>query len=247
MPKIKFHSARNYNNNDFLKDTRPEPTKNNQPNWWKDATLFWQKSDGTPYEVGIDSESGKVERGLGFKACPALMDGFNMGYVLKTPTDIMFIQHNNEPYVLIDKEFKEFCGEREEMYGFYNPHGYHKKHFHWWPNWGIEVEPGYSLLVINPMNRFDLPFLTLSGIIDSDSYTSSGLTPFFLKEGFSGLVPKGTPFAQVIPIKRESWQSEYIYHDDKEIYKRFEDTANRFRKPFGGIYKKEIWSKKIYE
>jgi hypothetical protein len=247
MPKIKFHSARSYNDKINVQETKPTPTKNKIPDWWKNATLFWQKPDGTPYEIGVDKKTGKVEKGLGFKSCPALMDGFNMGYTLNTPTDIMFIQHNGEPYVLIDEEFKEFCAEREEMPGFKNPEGYHKKHFHWWPNWGIELEEGYSLIVLNPMNRFDLPFLTLSGIIDSDTYVSSGLTPFFLKEGFSGLIPKGTPFAQVIPVKREPWSSEYIYHDEDTIYKRFTEVANRFRKPFGGVYKKEIWSKKIYE
>ena len=245
MPKIKFHSARSYNID--IQNTNPTPAKNVVPDWWKEASLFWKLKNGEVYKISEDQETGKAERGLGFKSCPALMDMFNVGYTLRTPTDIMFVQHNNEPFVIIDNEFKEFCSEREEMPDFYNPGGYHKKHFHWWPNWGIEVPKGYSLLVTSPLNRFDLPFLTLSGIIDSDSYTSSGLTPFFLKEGFSGLVPKGTPYAQVIPIKREDWQAEYVYHSQEEITKRFNDTAEKYRKPFGGIYKKETWTKKNYD
>lgn len=245
MPKIKFHSARSYNN--MLKDISPSSSKFSIPEWWKNASLFWKMKDGSIYEVGKDEVTGKVEKGLGFKSCPALMDIFNMGYVLKTPTDIMFVQHEGQPYVIIDPEFKDFCAEREEMTEFVSPTGYSKKHFHWWPNWGIELPKGYSLLVTNPLNRFDLPFLTLSGIIDSDSYTSSGLTPFFLKEGFSGLVPKGTPFMQIIPIKREDWESEHIYHNDEEIFKRFEATAVKYRKPFGGVYKKETWTRKKYE
>ena len=159
----------------------------------------------------------------------------------------MFMQYEGQPYVVIDEEFKEFCSEREEMQEFKNPEGYHSKHFHWWPNWGVELPKGYSLLVTNPLNRFDLPFLTTSGIIDSDSYTSSGLMPFFLKEGFSGLIPKGTPFVQLIPVKREDWESEKIYHSEEDIYKRFEETANKYRKPYGGIYKKHTWTRKNYE
>jgi hypothetical protein len=247
MKKIKFHSARAYNNVNDVDSVKPSAIKKFIPNWWKDASLFFKYPNGSFYEVSKDEATGKVEKGLGFKSCPALMDIFNTGYVLTTPADIMFIQNDGMPYVVVEDGYRDFCSEREEMPEFVTPSGYHSKHFHWWPNWGIELPKGYSLLVTNPINRFDLPFLTTSGIIDSDSYTSSGLMPFFLKEGFSGLVPKGTPFAQLIPIKREDWESELIYHDEKVIAKRFEETANKYRKPFGGIYKKETWTKKNYE
>ena len=245
MKKIKFHSSNIYNNQ--IKDLQPSPVKSVLPEWWKKASLFFKFPDGSFYEAGKDKETGKVEKGLGFKSCPALLDSFSTGYVLKTPTDIMFVQNDNVPYVIIDNEYSAFCSEREEMPEFEAPHGYSKKHFHWWPNWGIEAPEGYSILVLNPINRFDLPFLTVSGIIDSDKYTSSGLMPFFLKEGFSGMIPKGTPFAQIIPIKREDWKSEFIYHDEKSISDRFEKTANMYRKPFGGIYKKSTWTRKNYE
>lgn len=245
MKIIKFHSARSYNNSKEIKEYMPSPTKNFFPEWWKRSSLYFKHPNGETHTVSQNDK--KEEKALGFKSCPALLDSFSMGYVLRTPTDIMFVQHENQPYVFIGDEFKEFCSEREEMPEFANPTGYHKKHFHWWPNWGIETPKGYSLLVTNPINRFDFPFLTVSGIIDSDRYTSSGLMPFFLKEGFSGLIPKGTPFAQVIPIKRENWNSEYIYHDEDNIYNRFNETANMYRKPFGGIYKRSTWIKKEYE
>lgn len=244
MKKIKFHSARLYNNYG-IEETAPSPVKSEMPQWWKSASLFFKDKNGKVFEMS--EVDGKREKALGFKACPALLDAFSVGYVLKTPTDIMFVQHDSQPYVIIDEKFSHFCSEREEISEFISPHGYHKKHFHWWPNWGIELPEGYSLLVVNPINRYDLPFLTVGGIIDSDKYTSSGLMPFFLKEGFSGLVPKGTPFAQVIPIKRENWSSEYIYHDEKNIEKRFNETADMYRKPFGGIYKQKTWTRKTYE
>ena len=243
MKKIIFHSDKPYNN----KDLQPEPARKNFPSWWKEASLFWKDENGETYISSTDENNNK-ERGLGFKACPALLDIFSMGYVLKTPVDLMFIQHNDNPYVLVqDDAYKDFCSEREAMGEFSYPSGYHKKHFHWWPNWGVEVPSGYSLLVTNPFNRFDLPFLTVSGIIDSDSHTTPGLMPFFLKEGFSGLVPKGTPFAQIVPIKREDWSSEFVYHTEEEMLNRFNGSADKYRKRFGGVYKKETWSKKVYE
>lgn len=245
MPKIKFGSARPYNNEEEFKNLAPEPIKKTIPAWWSKATKYWLNNDGD-YISAQYSFQDPEERSLGFKSCPALLDIFNAGYTLKTPTDIMFVQHNKEPFVIIDKKFKEFCEERPAMPQFVNPHGYSTKHFHWWPNWGIELPKGYSALVTSPLNRFDLPFLTVAGIIDSDKYTLPGLMPFFLKEGFSGLVPKGTPFAQIIPIKREDWQSEYNYYTDQEMYDRHSDNVAQYRVPNGGAYKAKTWEKKNY-
>jgi hypothetical protein len=246
MPKIKFGSARPYNNVEEHKVLEPGPAKNFMPNWWKDATKYWIDDSGDPIMASYNKDD-ELEKSLGFKACPALLDVFSTGYVLRTPTDIMFAQYEGEPYVIIDPKYKDFCEARSSMPQFEYPHGYSKKHFHWWPNWGIQMPEGYSALVTSPLNRNDLPFLTVNGIIDSDKYTLPGLMPFFLKEGFSGLIPKGTPFAQVFPIKRESWTSEMVYYSNDEMYDRHMSIVSKFRVKFGGVYKKTTWVKKSYE
>jgi hypothetical protein len=246
MPKIKFGSARPYNNEQEYKEVIPQPIKKFMPEWWNKATKYWLAEDGEYIPAQYPHQEPE-ERSLGFKSCPALLDIFSAGYTLRTPTDIMFVQYNNEPFVKIDEEFKDFCDARHAMPQFVNPHGYHSKHFHWWPNWGIELPKGYSALVTSPLNRFDLPFLTVAGIIDSDKYTMPGLMPFFLKEGFSGLIPKGTPYAQIIPIKREDWDSEHIYYTNQEMYDRHVATTDKYRIPYGGVYKQKTWEKKNYE
>ena len=38
-----------------------------------------------------------------------------------------------------------------------------------------------------------------------------------LKEEFTGIIPKGTPLAQIIPFKRESWSMETDYLADGEL------------------------------
>jgi hypothetical protein len=73
------------------------------------------------------------------------------------------------------------------------------------------------------------------------------LMPFFLKEGFSGLVPKGTPYAQIIPIKREDWTSEHMYYTNQEMYDRHVETTDKYRIPYGGVYKQKTWEKKNYD
>jgi hypothetical protein len=94
----------------------------------------------------------------------------------------------------------------------------------------------------NPANRFDLPFQTITGIVDCDKYPGQVHFPFFLKEGFTGIIPKGTPIVQIIPIKRDSWKREHLKYD-----KNF--SAIFFEKFFSTIkrsYKNNYWFKKEY-
>jgi hypothetical protein len=77
--------------------------------------------------------------------------------------------------------------------------------------WTIELPPGYSLLVTHPLNRHDLPFVTLSGLVDVDLY-SMAFVHFparWRDPHFNGTLPKGTPVAQCLPIHRESWAQAF--------------------------------------
>ena len=73
--------------------------------------------------------------------------------------------------------------------------------------WNIEAPPGYSLLFTHPVNRADLPFTTLTGLVDSDTFHHSPLSfpARWHDVQFNGVLPKGTPVAQCLPVKRESW------------------------------------------
>ena len=39
--------------------------------------------------------------------------------------------------------------------------------------WTIETPPGYSMLITHPFNRPDLPFTTLTGLVDCDRYSET--------------------------------------------------------------------------
>ncbi len=73
--------------------------------------------------------------------------------------------------------------------------------------WMIDAPEGYSLLFTHPSNRADLPFTTLTGIVDCDQYRDSWIhfPAQWRDPDFKGLLPRGTPIAQCIPIKREDW------------------------------------------
>lgn len=77
--------------------------------------------------------------------------------------------------------------------------------------WTIELPPGYSLLITHPVNRHDLPFMTLTGLVDADLYKDNFINfPARWRDlSFRGVLPKGTPVAQCIPVKRELWNARF--------------------------------------
>ncbi len=238
--KIIFHSNKLYNKIDNANN--PEPASKVMPKWYVDADLYAKDPRNGKYIPNYDG--GKMPT---FKACPAILDLFTTGYVLKTPCDLRFYKENNIPKVDVKKEYKDFCDARPPMPGFQYPKGYSKHHFHWFPNWAPELPEGYSALYVNPLNNFGLPFFTVAGIIDNDKFNTPGLMPFFLQDDFEGIIPEGTPYVQIIPFKRDDWEMTLHLHNQQELLQRHKDSADTFRKPDGGIYKKHFWTRRKYK
>ena len=68
--------------------------------------------------------------------------------------------------------------------------------------WALETEPGWQLLITHPLNREDLPFRTLSGVVSTARF-GLGYIHFpalWVDPAFSGTLPRGTPIAQLIAI-----------------------------------------------
>ena len=124
------------------------------------------------------------------------------------------------------------------------PAGHHNTHYAWNNVVGFKVPKGYSVLVTHPLNRFDLPFTTLSGIADADTPMGGGNIPFFMKNDFEGIIPKGTPIAQIIPFKRDDWKREDSNPDFAEESRVLNWKA---RAVLHGYYKKTAWHKKSFE
>jgi hypothetical protein len=106
--------------------------------------------------------------------------------------------------------------------------------------WTIETPPGYSLLCIHPLNRSDLPFTTVAGLVDTDSYVDNliNFPARWHDAGFNGVLPKGTPVAQCIPVKREKWVSR-IETLSAEAALRLNETAATISNEFG-TYRREF-------
>ncbi len=84
--------------------------------------------------------------------------------------------------------------------------------------WTIEAPAGYSLLFTHPANRFDLPFTTLTGLVDCDRFRDAWIhfPAHWHDANFSGVLPKGTPVAHCIPIKRDNWSARTATLNDEE-------------------------------
>lgn len=222
----------------------PEPYKKSMPEWYKKAHRYIV--DPVTKKPLLDNNENYM---LSWKSCPAMMDIFISGYILKTPCDITFYinDENKIDCIIKDGRYQSFCTKRPPMEGFNHPVGYYKEHFAWLGDWGIESPPGYSVLYMTPANMFNLPFINTVGIIDGDSVSMPGSLPFFLVDGWTGTIPAGTPYLHIIPFKRDNWSSELVFPDKKEIISNKKNNNKIFRsKPNGGVYKDKFWTKKEF-
>jgi hypothetical protein len=202
---------------------------------------WYQKSEYT-----FEDEHGIEHPGL--KKCVPFLDAMLSGYMLVTPVDI-FVSKNKDGSLKISwnspEVFKDFISERTKKLGeqMPRPAGHYPNHLAFRGFWGLKTPRGWSVLVVHPLNRHDLPFTITSGIMDADKYSTSGNIPFFVKEDFVGMIPAGTPFAQLIPIKRASWKS---INNDAGI-KYLEHLQGATVRSPGKSYKKLFWVRKDYK
>ena len=72
--------------------------------------------------------------------------------------------------------------------------------------WTIALEPGWSLFATHPVNREDLPFRTLSGLVDADRFVDAGINfpALWTDPNFEGVLPRGTPVAQCFAVPRQA-------------------------------------------
>ena len=93
------------------------------------------------------------------------------------------------------------------------------------------------------LNRTDLPFITSSGVMDTDGWGVWGNQPFAIKRDWEGVIPAGTPIIQFIPFKRESWTSGI----DESLTQWAKIENQKRTSKFRGYYKDKYWNRKKFE
>jgi hypothetical protein len=242
--QIKFVANRPWLKEDST--SRPRPIVRTIPDWYRNADRFaLDPATGKPAQ--LPDGGGKIPT---WKACPAVFDIMGSGYTYLTPCDIEFFEDTSGRIQarVLDPQHQNFLLSGDALARFANPPGYHARAFAWWPDWAVELPPGYSALYTHPLNRFELPFLTTNGIVDNDQDLLPSTMPFFFVEGMTGVLPAGTPYAQIIPFRREDWVAEYdcsLSVDEMEAKNKA--NSARFRQPDGGIYQREVWERRKYQ
>jgi hypothetical protein len=109
--------------------------------------------------------------------------------------------------------------------------------------WTIELEDGWSLLAMHPVNRDDLPFRTVTGLVDADRFNDVGINfpAVWLDEEFSGVLPRGLPIAQCCVVPREAPELAFEAMSDERI-RGYAEVADRIMAG-PGVYRKSFRDK----
>jgi hypothetical protein len=106
--------------------------------------------------------------------------------------------------------------------------------------WTIELEPGWSLFATHPVNRDDLPFRLISGLVDSDRFHDGEINfpAIWTQRDFSGVLPRGTPVAQCFAVPRATPQLEFECFDEVHRTAYASTVADVLASP--GVYRKRF-------
>lgn len=214
----------------------PTPAVKNMPEWYLK----------TPGYMGNDAKKIVTPKGNPhtIKKCIPVFDAISSGYIIYTQVDVQISKINGETfYHWSDANFITFHTILQaELHPSANKNlGDFPKFMN---PYAIKTPPGYSCLFVQPLHR-ESKFTIFPGIVDTDTYTSQVNFPFILNdENWEGIIPAGTPMAQVIPFKRESWT--HSFGSEKEI-KEEQLVSQKLRSMFFNAYKKHFWHKKNYD
>jgi hypothetical protein len=211
---------------------RPTPAVRGLPDWFKSL----------PQQAFSKVMGGDVPT---IKKCPPVIDAMTSGFLMPLAADLKV-------------ESGEFSWERDLPAGISNysrsPIDFHDESqvagtpffdedrfvLKFNNFWTVELPAGYSLLITHPINRDDLPFTTLTGLVDADRYHQAFVHfPARWRDlEFNGVLPKGTPVAQCLPVKRETW-TERFETITGEAAQRLHEVGNELAAGFN-LYRRDF-------
>ena len=221
------------NTNGFQDLEKPQPASVFIPDWYKNIES---------YVGGKKITNGNGLTTATIKKCIPVFDAITAGYIITSPADVMVSLKDGAQYFewanfnLISFHPIEQAPEHPTR----KPYQYPK-----WNNpWAIKTPKGYSTLFVQPMHRESV-FTILPGIVDTDIYTAPVNFPFVINDpNFEGLIPKGTPIAQIIPIKRDAWKIEF--GGQEELIEQ-NNITTKLQIKFFDRYKNMFWQRKEYK
>jgi len=212
----------------------PVPAKKVLPEWYKNLDEY----------IGGERNVQNGHANTTGKKCMPMFDIMTSGYVFRLQADI-WIEINEDGSVNYnwpsgDGAIHFHNQQQLETYPSRPTNSHIPKILN---PYLIETPKGYSTLFIPPANH-DCSIQVFSGIVDTDSYIDSINFPFVPKVGFKGLIKAGTPFVQMIPIKREKWT--HSSNPQHLMQDRRDNQTKIIRTNFFKAYRDNFWFKKDY-
>lgn len=222
-----------YNN----KNLRPVSASNFIPEWYKNQSSYYENNNN---------------QDLTIKRCIPFLDAMSAGYFLVTTEDHIVSNNNITPVNgqdSISMHMKSQFGAMPINDQFI------QEVFKWKNPFLIKTPQDVSCMFTHPSNWNGLPFLTMSGVVDTDKFINPVTMPFFLYKDFSGIIPKNTPVVQIIPFRRESFSIKLDLKLNKDLVSSHgilsqEYESSRYDnngQPTGGMYKRKFWTRKKYK
>jgi hypothetical protein len=248
----------------FFEDVeRPFPATNAVPEWFKGIKPYFPvtyteiNNEGFNVHVSETEKLTLVNDNFGMssnatvKKCTPMLDSLTSGYIFPLWTGVFLRQTvNKEPVVswLTKGGPRNWTPFSEHGNPSVNeielPDGYSSKIFKYHNPWRIITPPGYSCLITSPFGYRNLPFRAIPAVIDTDRFNDDLIVPVWVKEGFEGIVEKGTPMLQVLPFKRVDWVSSYSSLPEGKADEQFDKG---FLSVIKHHYLNSVWSKKSYK
>lgn len=233
--EIKFIPFKQSKDDQLLK---PIPAINNLPDWYKAKSPF---TDGSKTTKAFPDST----KNISVKWCNPFGDALGAGYFLLLENDVQVTQQNGGQNFVWFRGGDLFISDhgKEQIDPALIPKGYSDQPWKFMNNWGIKTPEGYSTLFTHPMNRTELPFLTLSGVVDTDDYNHPVNLPFVIRDDFEGIIEAGTPIAQIIPFRRDSWTATFEEYNSDKIESMKAKLYRKIVRP----YKLGYWKRKSYK
>ena len=231
---IKFHLVREWEDLDI---PSPFPASKGVPSWMKHLTPEAERED---YQT--------------VKRCIPFLDAMTAGYIIPLPFDLTIAitptgnqllwkseeeKERLSKYTIVEShDSSQYPGapfSQFKVIKFYNP-------------WIVETSPNTSCMFVPPLNRPELPYVPLSGIVDTDQYFNTVNLPCVfpgLDVGHQINLKMGTPMIQVIPFKRQEWKSS-ITNLKEGVLTRAHETREDMRNDRKEWYRRKKWQKKSY-
>lgn len=218
---------------------RPYPAVKNMPSWLEKTPAYY---------TGAKSVDENNDPTSTIKKCLPVIDCMAAGYHIPLPCDVWVQRIKGRDgedgidlkWPLNHVKIAELH-KMEQLINYPLSQEYDEIAFKWINLWTLCTPKGWSCLFTHPQYHEDLPFKSLNALVDTDKFPIPVNLPFFIKKGFEGLIPKGTPIIQIIPFKRQKFIATFKSNNAHLINKWFKAQSTFF-----DIYKKFFRSKKEF-